>query len=553
MADLTAKDVAAKLMADGFAHAGPDATRLSDPIVDTPMVVTLEQLRPYDLNPRITRNPLYEEIKASIRERGLDAPPAITRRPHEPHFIIRNGGNTRLSILNDLWSETRDERFFRIACLFRPWSARGEILSLTGHLAENELHGRLSFIERALGVEQAAALYEKETGKSLSQRELARRLSADGYPVTQSYISRMHDAVRYLLPAIPSLLYAGMGKAQIGQLIALHNAALESWIRHAPKQQASSEFTELFQEILARFDADTAEFNLRRVQDELIAQVSKTLGVDYFALTLEIDDTEIRQRTVTREPEAPPAISPRVSQAPVAPSAPQRNESSPLAGEQRTEANDRPPQGYTAHQDELAAARQDMVRQANESHIPPSFRQTLASSSAEAVDSSEHEPAREPVTPQGPHLRQPDSDPIELERAVLERLRADIAQLARDIADEANASHRIETIEGGIGFSCIQDSAEASLFERTLIAVLGALSAPYAQHDRENLTDASLAGGLGPLLVGTTTLSHPDQNDAPLSDAGLEKLFDLIRLSRRLLASTRSSAIHISAANCPSE
>lgn len=84
---------------------------------DTPMVVTLEQLQPYELNPRVVRNPLYDDIKASIRERGLDQSPAITRRPNERHFIIRNGGNTRLSILGELWQETREERFsVSIAC-----------------------------------------------------------------------------------------------------------------------------------------------------------------------------------------------------------------------------------------------------------------------------------------------------------------------------------------------------------------------------------------------------------------------------------------------------
>jgi hypothetical protein len=75
---------------------------------------------PYDHDPRVKRNPAYAEIKASIRERGLDAPPAITRRPGETHYIIRNGGNTRLAILRELWSETKEERFFRISCLFRP-------------------------------------------------------------------------------------------------------------------------------------------------------------------------------------------------------------------------------------------------------------------------------------------------------------------------------------------------------------------------------------------------------------------------------------------------
>ena len=180
MAELTPQDMAAKLLATGFERSGPSAATLSDPIADTPMVVTLDQLRPYDHDPRVTRNPAYAEIKASIRERGLDAPPAITRRPGEAHYIIRNGGNTRLAILRELWSETKEERFFRIACLFRPWPARGEIVALTGHLAENELRGGLTFIERALGIEKAREFYEQESGQALSQSELARRLNAEG-------------------------------------------------------------------------------------------------------------------------------------------------------------------------------------------------------------------------------------------------------------------------------------------------------------------------------------------------------------------------------------
>lgn len=236
MPDLTTHDMAAKLLADRIARSGPEAQRLSDPIADTPMMVTLDELRPYDLNPRVARNPRHEDIKASIRERGLDAPPAITRRPGEPHFIIRNGGNTRLAVLRELWGETKDEKFFRICCLFRPWSARGEIVALTGHLAENELHGGLSFIERALGVQKARELYEQETGNPLSQRELARRLTSDGYPVNHSLISRMQDAVQYLLPAIPTLLYAGLGKPQVERLIALRKSAARCWERHADRK-----------------------------------------------------------------------------------------------------------------------------------------------------------------------------------------------------------------------------------------------------------------------------------------------------------------------------
>lgn len=45
------------------------------------MPVALNQLRAFDLNPRLTKNPEYDEIKESIRNRGLDYPPQITQRP----------------------------------------------------------------------------------------------------------------------------------------------------------------------------------------------------------------------------------------------------------------------------------------------------------------------------------------------------------------------------------------------------------------------------------------------------------------------------------------
>src|SRR3546814_13498537 len=147
MADITSQDMATKLLAAVFMRTISSPSSLIDPIADTPMIVTLDQLRPYDHDPRMKRNSAYDEIKASIRERGLDASPAITRRLGAEHYIIRNGGNTRLAILRELWSETKDERFFRISCLFRPWPERGEIIALTGTLAEHDFRGGLTFIE----------------------------------------------------------------------------------------------------------------------------------------------------------------------------------------------------------------------------------------------------------------------------------------------------------------------------------------------------------------------------------------------------------------------
>ena len=131
-------DTRAQLLRVNFTPAGPQSSALSDPLEPTPMVLTLDQLRPYELNPRQKQNPKYEEIKESIRARGLDDTPTVSRRPGETDYIIDNGGNTRLKILNDLWKETRDERFYRIHCLFRPWV--GDIKALTGHMSENDRH-----------------------------------------------------------------------------------------------------------------------------------------------------------------------------------------------------------------------------------------------------------------------------------------------------------------------------------------------------------------------------------------------------------------------------
>ncbi|PUA41374.1 transcriptional regulator [Pseudomonas protegens] len=307
MASADNSDLKGKLLQPSFAPKAPDAKRLSDPIEDTPMVVTLEQLRPYEHNPRATRNPKYIELRDSIRSRGLDQPPPITRRPDEDHFIIRNGGNTRLAILNELYRETRDERFFRINCLFRPWDVtRGEIVSLTGHLAENDLHGQLMFIERAIAIEKARELYEQETGASLSQRELARRLSADGYPISQPHISKMQDAIRLLLPSAPNLMYTGLGKPQVEKMLSLRKAAQAAWDSVEDKKDNTVlDFPSLFQDVLAMFDGDAVEFFFERFQDELIGQLKGILGLGYEQTLLAITQYQDHQRRFNTPPDLP--------------------------------------------------------------------------------------------------------------------------------------------------------------------------------------------------------------------------------------------------------
>ncbi|HEJ6052681.1 TPA: ParB family protein [Pseudomonas aeruginosa] len=546
MAEMTSQDMAGKLLAAGFERSGPSATALSDPIADTPMVVTLEQLRPYDHDPRKKRNPAYEEIKASIRERGLDAAPAITRRPGEDHYIIRNGGNTRLAILRELWSETRDERFFRISCLFRPWPARGEIVALTGHLAENELRGGLTFIERALGVEKAREFYEAESATTLSQSELARRLAADGYPVQQSHISRMADAVRYLLPAIPTVLYAGLGRHQVERLSVMRKACERTWEQYAKAKSLPVDFEGFFQEVLSQFDTQADEFSPQRVQDELIGQMSELLGIDYDLLALDLTESESRHRALVSDPtppsaqpalpeplplarppgEAPtpaPAVAPPAKQPAAAPTRQDNAAGEASSGNPAAAAGDLLQEHIVspAPTTERLQSIQRMVADQLGDTLPPDFSANVLQSIP--VQAGGLYPISD-VWYIDPGLDTPD------------RLRIHIAQFAREIAAEADLDGCIDDRPDGIGFACRGQAPSPT--GRAVLALLACLA---GQNPVEvGLDNGQLALDLPALLHGQSQ-GH-DAQATRLSDTALVKLFRLLRLARRLLDLEASTA-----------
>ncbi len=540
MAEITSQQMAGKLLAAGFERSGPSASTLSDPIADTPMVVTLDQLRPYDHDPRKKRNSAYEEIKASIRERGLDAAPAITRRPGEDHYIIRNGGNTRLAILRELWSETKDEQFFRISCLFRPWPSRGEIVMLTGHLAENELRGGLTFIERALGVEKAREFYEQESGTALSQSELARRLAADGFPVQQSHISRMNDAVRYLLPAIPSVLYGGLGRHQVERLSVMRKACMLAWERYAKGRTLTQDFDEFFQEVLSQFDVQADEFSAQRVQDELIGQMAELLGVNYDVLALDMTESESRQRALVSDPtpsSTPPALpEPGVIARPPANASPPTTGPAPAAQpagpasptstrESDADANEAGTASPTADDHLL---QKHIVSPAPTTERLQSIQRMVADQLGDALppDFSANVLQSIPVQAGGLY---PISDVwyIDASLDTPERLRIHVAQFAREIAGEASLDECIDDRPDGIGFACHAYAQDSGSLGRAVLALLACLAG-------QQPADVGLDNGQ--FVIDLSVLLH-GQGDATrrLSDTALVKLFRLLRLARRLL------------------
>lgn len=544
---LSPEDIKGKLLQGAFTNHGPAVSQLSDPIADTPMVVTLDQLKPYELNPRLNRNPMFAELKASIAARGLDAPPPISRRPGEEKFVIRNGGNTRLAILNELWTETRNEQFWRIQCLFRPWPERGDIVALTGHLAENDMKGDLTFVERALGIERAKELYQGDSGDVLSQRELARRLAADGYSISQSHISKMQDTVQYLLPAIPNVLYSGLGKPQIEKLISLRRNAEKTWLRYVGSTELSIDFSTLFTEVLALFD-DSADFTYERVQDELIHQMQKPLGKEYNWLKLDILED--------RAPSLPPVTAPEPRHKPAS-SALTTNDtpknepsSSPSTGGAAT--THRPPVAGSAQaEDEADASGSNNVVQEriDTNTVTPiagmtpriqAMKRQLAVSTGEQIpdfhDSCLHSI---PIQVGGLH---PISDLWYIERQIdtPAELRAQIFGLVSEILNESEASVGTVQSSSGIGFEIVEivgsPSECASSVLTGFLQSLGRAYAPLVQEDPRPLDTSVCVDVLAALVVGNprgeTRTAGPI---ARLSDPVLVKLFRVMRLARRLV------------------
>ncbi|MDP8185281.1 ParB family protein [Phocoenobacter skyensis] len=258
------------------------------------VTVTLDKLRPYEHNPRKTRNPNFEIIKESIRRRGLDHKPNITRRPGEDFYIIADGGNTRIQALKELFSETQDPRFFSIECLFKPWksdqadSVEAELDILIGHLIENDTRADLSFIEKALGIQQACQYYEKKLGKELSSRELSTELRDDGYIISHAQITKIQRCINLLYPYIPTVLFNGLGNHPIDKLLSIRNNALAVWEQYQFKTDI--QFEEVWKQSLSRCNDDNP-FSVKDFQNRLINEMADAFEgeISYEMLYLEID------------------------------------------------------------------------------------------------------------------------------------------------------------------------------------------------------------------------------------------------------------------------
>tara|TARA_R110000850_G_scaffold145408_15_gene267557 strand:- start:2574 stop:4235 length:1662 start_codon:yes stop_codon:yes gene_type:complete len=255
-----------------------------DPAIPTEISVTLDELVPSEFNPRQSVNPKYDDIKDSIKARGLDHRFNVTRKSVDDPYQIADGGNTRLQALQELWKETGDEKFFRHKVTFKPWVDDEE--SLAGHLVENDLRGDMKLIERALAAKKWIALIEEKEGK-ISMRKAADRMKAKGWGIDSSNLSVLLYAVESLVEYVPDLLWAGAGKSVVKKIRSYENAFKAYWNSLIENgEEPSDEWETLWQTTLREFDDISFDFDA--FFQQLSIKFSDAVDEPYSAVSSEI-------------------------------------------------------------------------------------------------------------------------------------------------------------------------------------------------------------------------------------------------------------------------
>ena len=177
------------------------------------------------MNPRQTRGEHYDSTKESIRNIGLLQMLTVTKVPGQDHFSLYNGGNTRLSILKELYQEYlaagEDDKAEAIRiqqCRYVPYTDDLDVL--VKHMAENEERSDMTFIDKARAVFQIREIYLRQRGEeSVSSRDLTSFIRSLGWTrVNQQVMTELNFALDSLEKVIPQALDAGMGKPKIQQI-----------------------------------------------------------------------------------------------------------------------------------------------------------------------------------------------------------------------------------------------------------------------------------------------------------------------------------------------
>jgi ParB family protein of integrating conjugative element (PFGI_1 class) len=220
-AELKARQAsAARLVTDELTGQRPDLVPPPVREDDLPFAslirLTLDEVEPYEKNPRHKDNEHEAEIEASIEARGLEHRLVVTRRPGEKHYVLAAGGGTRYRALGRLWKKTQNRKFFEMDFELRPYVSESHLQA--AHLSENLHRADMCFWDKAQGIMNLKAELEAELGHPLTPADTIAQFDAIGLSGTKSTSISLFTFASEHLPALGETAFEVTGLAVKGTL-----------------------------------------------------------------------------------------------------------------------------------------------------------------------------------------------------------------------------------------------------------------------------------------------------------------------------------------------
>jgi hypothetical protein len=118
-------------------------------------------------------------------------------------------------------------------------------------------------------------------------RKLAERITAQGWTVGVSHLSRYEYAANFLLKAIPTCFWSGAGHPLVRQLRRIDTAYTQFWLGTSAGQTHPESIQELFLDTLKLYDSETID--IRAFQHELNGTLGDILDLSPTLVMLEVD------------------------------------------------------------------------------------------------------------------------------------------------------------------------------------------------------------------------------------------------------------------------
>lgn len=238
------------------------------------------EIQVFHLNQRKSKNPRYEEIKESIRAKGVSEPITIVQHPRDNSWVLSQGGQTRLLICRELYDETMDTRFLYPPVRKSEYSS--ELDLCINHLIENDLRADNSFFEKAIAVSNIFRLLAEEHGSEPTQDMLAERMTAEGMPIRRQSITAMLYAADLFSSNLTNNSFAdSLSRKMVDQ------------IRQVRKQVESTLAPSDFDEELVSFiNAFDGAVSITQIRAHFLPSVTRPSTSDHakkFAEALKID------------------------------------------------------------------------------------------------------------------------------------------------------------------------------------------------------------------------------------------------------------------------